>query len=147
MGLLLNLPDEGKHRLVVANADLPAIRRHQGPGAVAVILYHAENGDVYIKPPCHLQGGPGVGLAAVDEEHIRQGQELFIAVCCPLESPRQHLLHGGVVVGVALQGLDAEPAVGRFQGPHAAVHHHGSHDVALSGVGDVEGFHPLWRRR
>ena len=46
---------------------------------------------------------------------------------------------------MAVQGLDAEPAVGRFQGPGAAVHHHGGHDVALAGVGDVEGLHPLRR--
>ena len=84
-----------------------------------------------------------MGLAAVDEEHIRQRQELFVAVRRPLEPSRQHLLHGGVVVGVSLQGLDTEPAVSRLQRAYTAIHHHGGHDVAFAGIRDIKGLHPL----
>ena len=51
----------------------------------------------------HRLGGLGVGHAAVDEEHVRQGQELLVPVRRPLEPAAQHLLHGGVVVRMARQ--------------------------------------------
>ena len=69
--LLLNLPNEGEHRLIGLNADLHPLRRHQGTGAVAVVLYHAENGDGQTEALGHLQRGFGVDLAAVDQKDIR----------------------------------------------------------------------------
>ena len=43
VGLLLNLADEGENRLIVVNADLLPLRRHQRTGAVPVVLHHAEH--------------------------------------------------------------------------------------------------------
>ena len=48
VGLLLNLSDERKDRRHRLDANLPAVRMDQGPGAVAIILHHAEGGDVQI---------------------------------------------------------------------------------------------------
>ncbi len=113
---------------------------------MAVILHHAEYGHIAAELLRHLPDGVRVGHAAVDQEQIRQGQELFVPVRRPLQSPAQHLPHGGVVVGVAAgQFLDLEPAVGGFQGFCPLIDHHGGHNVAAAGVGDIEGLHPLRR--
>ena len=45
VGLLLDLADEGEDRLLPGDADLPALGGHEGTGAVAVVLHHAEDGD------------------------------------------------------------------------------------------------------
>ena len=37
--ILLDLPDEGEDRRDGLDADLPAVRVDQGPGAVAVVLF------------------------------------------------------------------------------------------------------------
>ena len=73
VGLLLNLPDKGKHRLVSHNADLPPLGGHQGAGAVTVVLHHAEDGHCGVKLLRHTEGRLGVGHAAVDQKYVRQG--------------------------------------------------------------------------
>ena len=99
MGLLLNLADEGEHRLIGLDANLPALRRDQGPGAVPVVLYHAEHRDGQPQGLQHLHRHFGVVLAAVDEEHVGQLPELLVPVQVAPEAAGEHLLHGGVVVG------------------------------------------------
>ena len=147
MGLLLDLSDEGKDRGIAHNTDLPALRGDECPGPVTVVLYHAENGNGDAKALRHLQGGPGVGLAAVNEEHIRQGEELLVPIRRVLKAAAQNLLHGSIVVRVALQLLDAKAAVSAFQRSRAVINHHGGHDIALTGIGDIEGLHPPRRGR
>ena len=147
VGLLLDLADEGEDRLLPGDADLPALRRHESPGPVAVVLHHAEDGHGTAEALRHALGGLGVGDAAVDEEEVRQGQELLVPVRRPLEPAADDLRHGGVVVRMARRVLDLEAAVGALQGLCAPVDHHGGHDVRGPGVGDVEGLHPLRRLR
>ena len=146
MGLLLNLADEGKHRLIGINADLAAFRRYQRPGAVTVILYHAEYRHRAAKLLCDLPGGAGVGNAAVNEKHIRQRQELFVPVCCPLQTPPKHLLHGRIVIRPTLQFLDLEPPICRFQRLRTLIYHHGCHNVISAGIGNIVRLQTLRRR-
>ena len=147
VGLLLDLADEGEDRLLPGDADLPALRRHESPGPVAVVLHHAEDGHGAAEALRHALGGLGVGDTAVDEEEVRQGQELLVPIRRPLQPPPDDLRHGGVVVRMARRVLDLEAAVGALQGLCAPVDHHGGHDVRGAGVGDVEGLHPLRRLR
>ena len=147
VGLLLDLADEGEDRLLPGDADLPALRRHESPGPVAVVLHHAEDGHGAAEALRHALGGLGVGDTAVDEEEVRQGQELLVPIRRPLQPPPDDLRHGGVVVRMARRVLDLEAAVGALQGLRAPVDHHGGHDVRGPGVGDVEGLHPLRRLR
>ena len=143
VGFLLNLPDEGKHRLTAHNADFPAVRRHQGACAVAVVLHHAEDRDRYAELLRNGQGRLCVSLAAVDEEHVRKRQKPLVPIRRPLEPPAQDLPHGGVIVRPSVQLLDSEPPVSAFQRPGSAVDHHGGHNVAAAGVGDVVGLQPF----
>ena len=145
VGLLLDLADEGEHRLIVHNADLPALWGDQRPGAVAVILHHAEDGNMHAHPGAHALGDPRVRDAAVDEHDVRQGAELLIAVQIALDAAREHLLHGRVVVRVGRQALDLESPVGTLLGLCALIDDHRCNDVARAGVRDIVGLHALGR--
>ena len=144
VGLLLDLADEGEHRRDGLNADLPAVGGHQGPGAVAVVLHHAEGGDVQVHGLQHPLGHPHMVLAAVDQQQIRFCIKLLVPVQVPAEPPGEHLLHGGVVVR-AVHILELEVPVVPLQGAAVLKDHHGGHDVVGAGVGDVVGLHPPGR--
>ena len=92
MGLLLDLADEGEHRLLGDDADLPALRRHQRTGAVAVVLHHAQNGDVDAHGLQLLLRGLGLQMTAVHQQQVRQRGEVLVPVQIPLHPPLQHLL-------------------------------------------------------
>ena len=134
VGLLLNAPDEGEHHLSPLNTNLPALRRHQRPGPVPVVLHHAEDGDRQPEPFRHPPGHLGVLLAAVDEHHVRQRHKLFILLHIMSEPPGQDLLHGPVIVRMPLHILDPEPPVPVLGGPRPMKHHHGRHDIVRAGV-------------
>ena len=76
--------------------------------------------------------------AAVDEEQVWLVGKLLVPVEIALEAPRQHLLHGGIVVG-AVHVLQLEAAIVPLEGLCVDVHHHGGHDVVGALVGDVVG--------
>ena len=138
VGLLLDLTDEGKHRRDGLDADLPSIRSHQSPGTVAVVLHHAEGGDVQAEVVQHPPGDLHVVLTAVNEHQVRESPKLLVPVQIPLKAPLEHLFHGGVVVGPG-QVFDFKAAVVSLQGPSVLKDHHGGHHVIRASVGDVVG--------
>ena len=141
VGLLLNLADQREHRRDRLNTDLPAVWVDQGPGAVAVVLHHAEGGDIQVQRLQHPPGHPDVLQAAVDEEEVGLVGKFLVPVQIPAKAAGEHLLHGGVVVG-AVHVLELEPAIIPFQGFTVHIDHHGGHNIAGPGVGDVVGLHP-----
>ena len=78
VGLLLDIADEGKNGLVVVNADLLPLGRHQSPGAVPVVFHHTKHRKLQ---PQFLQcrhGYIGMVYAAVDEQQVRGGFKALV---------------------------------------------------------------------
>ena len=142
MGLLLDAANEGKEGLVLLQADLLPLPVHQGPGAVSVVLDHAEDGDAEAQLLQRRSRRPHLSHAAIHEQHVGHLPELLVPVQIPPEAAGDDLFHGGVVVGV-LQPLEGEVAVVPFQGSAVHVHRHGGHNVCVSAVGDVKGLHAV----
>ena len=71
VGLLLDLSNEGEDRRDGLDADLPSVGVDQRPGTVAVILHHAESGDVQTHRLQHPGGHLHMLMAAVDQEQVR----------------------------------------------------------------------------
>ena len=141
--LLLNPPDEGEEGRAVLDADLLPLRRHQRAGAVAVVLDHAEDRHLQPQRGERRLRGTGMALAAVDQQEVGQLAELLVPVEIAPEAPRQHLLHGAVVVGV-VERLDLEAPVVALEGPPVAEHDHRGDHVGRARVGDIVGLHPPW---
>ena len=137
--LLLDAADHGEDVGRLLDAQLTALHGDQRPGAVAVVLHHAQDGDGYPRRPLRRQGGVNVAQAAVDQQQVGQGWEFLVAFVG--EPPLQHLLHGGVVVG-ARQGLDGELPIVPLQRLAVHEHHHGGHHVVAAQIGNVVALHP-----
>ena len=128
VGLLLNAANEGKNRLIVVDADFLPLGRHQRPGAVPVVLDHAEYG----KAESQLRQGRhrhvGMVHAAVDEQQIRRHVEALVPLLVVGEAALHNLVHGGVVVLIR-QALYLEALVIAFPGAAVLKDHHAGHDV------------------
>ena len=107
---------------------------------MAVVLDHAQHRHIQSAACQHLLGHTGVLLTAVDQQQVRQGGKLFIAVQIAPEPAGEHLMHGTVVVGAGA-GLDAEAAVGGLQRLAVLKDHHAAHLVRAAGVGDIIALH------
>src|SRR5699024_8411233 len=79
VGLVLDVGDESENIAVAVDGDLPARIVHDGPGAVVVVLDHAEGGHMFQRrAPQRLFDGPDLPAAAVDQQQVRQGGELVL---------------------------------------------------------------------
>ncbi len=78
MGFLLNLTNEGKHRLAGLNTDLMPPGRNQRAGAVPVVLNHAEHRKVQAEARKHRFSHCGMGRATVNQEQVRQRGKFFV---------------------------------------------------------------------
>ena len=90
--LLLHPAHQRKQRRTLLDAQLPALRRHQRTGAVAVVLHHAQNGDMDAHGLQLLLRGLGLQMTAVHQQQVRQRGEVLVPVQIPLHPPLQHLL-------------------------------------------------------
>ena len=90
--LLLHPTHQRKQRRALLDAQLPALRRHQRTGAVAVVLHHAQNGDMDAHGLQLLLRGLGLQMTTVHQQQVRQGREVLVPVQIPLHPPLQHLL-------------------------------------------------------
>ena len=90
--LLLHPAHQRKQRRTLLDAQLPALRRHQRTGAVAVVLHHTQNGDMDAHGLQLLLRGLGLQMTAVHQQQVRQRGEVLVPVKIPLHPPLQHLL-------------------------------------------------------
>ena len=85
-----------------------------------------------------VEGSGGRAELAAPAVHQDQvGQFLALGEHPPV-APQHHLAHRGVVVGLSLDGADAEPPVRRGKRLAALEDHHRGHHLAPAQVGDVE---------
>ena len=98
VGFLLNIANQGENRLVGVNGYFLPIGRNQRPGAVTVILHHAEHreGNAHFAqcPLCRL----GVYNAAVNQQQIRRGIKALVSRLEMDKASLHHLIHGGIVI-------------------------------------------------
>ena len=142
VGLLLNLADEGENRLIVVNADLLPLRRHQRTGAVPVVLHHAEHREGQVQLLKRSHGHLRVGHAAVDEQQVGGFVKALVPRLVVDKPPGHDLTHGGVVVLIG-QPLHLEALVVAFLRLSLLKYHHAGNDVRAGNVGNIEGFHPF----
>ena len=107
VGLLLNVADQRKDRLIADNADLSSVRGHQCPGAMSVVLHHPEAWHLQTEICKCTLCRCGVDVSAIYQEQIRQRGKLFIPFQVSPEAARHRLIHAGVVV-LNLQVPDPE---------------------------------------
>ena len=142
VGLLLNLADEGENRLIVVNADLLPLRGHQRPGAVPVVLHHAEHREGQVQLLKRSHGHLRVSHAAVDEQQVGGFVKALVPRLVVDKPPGHDLTHGGVVVLIG-QPLHLEALVVAFLRLSLLKYHHAGNDVRAGNVGNIEGFHPF----
>ena len=133
VSLLLDVPHQGEDRLVLLDADLPPLGCDEGPGAVPVVLHHAEGGHAKAQILLGAESGGGVVLASVDEQQVGQGRKVLVPVRIALEAAVHRLVHAGVVVR-PLQLLDAELPIVPLQGLAVHMDGHGGHDARVPQV-------------
>ena len=136
VGLLLDAPDEGKHRRNCLDADLGSLRRHQGAGAVAVVFDHAENRQLDTHQGQSLLYRLGMDHTAVDQQGIRLFLKALVPVEIAAKPPAQHLPHGGVVI-LILHVFQLKAFVVALFRLSIDEDRHGSHNVRSGNVGNV----------
>ena len=142
---LLYPSDQGEQGGALLNAQLAAVGRHQGAGAVTVILDHAENGNVgQAQPAQGFARCAGMHFAAVNQQQIGALFEFLIAVQIAAEAPRQHLAHGRIVIRCG-QCFDLEAAIVALERLAVCKDHHGGHHIIAAGMGNIIGLHAAWR--
>ena len=138
MGFLLNIANQGENRLVGVNGYFLPIGRNQCPGAVTVILHHAEHreGNAHLVkcPLCRL----GVNNAAVNQQQIRRGIKALVYRLEMDKASLHHLIHGGIVV-LIFKPLHLEALIVALFWLPILEHHHTGHNVRAGDIGNIEG--------
>ena len=80
------------------DADLLPLWGDQGPGAVAVILHHAKDGNGQAILGQHPAGHRGVGGPAVDEQQVRPVGKVPVPLDLMAKAAGDHLLHWSIVI-------------------------------------------------
>ena len=148
MHLVLHAGNKGEHAPVHADGDLASIRRHNGAGAVVVVLHHAVQRHPR-KPGAIQRGlhGAHLPLAAVQQDHAGQHRKLPGAPFFVFRGPaRERLGHAGIVVG-AEDRLHFEPPVAALFRAAVLKHHHAAHAGAVAPVGNIVALDHLRRLR
>ena len=110
MDLLLDPVDEAEHVHLLRDVHL-AVRPHQGPRLVIIVLHHAENGDPgEFRVLQRLRHHAHVARASVQQDEIRLRGHSGALLAHVSEPPRQRLPHGGVVVR-SVGGSDLKSSV------------------------------------
>ena len=110
--------------------------RRTGQEDLLLLLREARMGDVGESEV--VEGGGRRAELAAPSVHQDQVRKLLSLGEHPPVAAEHDLAHGGVVVGLSLDGTDPEAPVGRRERFAALEHHHGSHHLAPAQVGDVE---------
>ena len=98
VGMLLNIANQCKYRLLIANTDLLPFRGHQRPGTVAIILDHTEYRECKIKFSKGINSHIGMVDAAVDQQQIRRRLKAIIPCLVMGKSTQNDLAHRAVVI-------------------------------------------------
>ena len=142
MCLLLNGPDERKHRRYGADGNFGAFGGYERSCAVLVVLDHAVGRNIQSKRLQDLLCNPCMLNAAVDQQNIRPLGKARILLNIMRETAQENLVHGRIIILIG-QTLDAEALIGGFEWPAVLKDDHGRDNVRSGQIGNIIGLHPV----
>ena len=144
MGFLLNASYQGEDRLVIVNADLLPLRRHQCPCTVPVIFHHTEHRKLQFQFSQRAHRGSGVVYAAVNQQQIRCRLKALIPFLIMRKSPFHNLVHGSIII-LIVKAFHFEAFIAAFVWFSRLKNHHAGNNICPRNVGNIKRFNPHWR--